>query len=226
MFLIFLTFLLNLYAVTPCHNAFEIVTGVADVATGTPLAREEIHKLLEEDFKKDVVNAGYQILNSNFASGGHATQMLVEKNGKKYLFKRLNKDIHEADKFLKNEYKMARRAYESEPGPKHHFANVEKIKINGEEVLRSEFILGETLYLKMVGHLSEEDKLKIAKQLITAVQHAHDVGVIHRDLKPANIYVDNNNNVYLLDFGIAALKGGFPEIGETAKNLGTLQQAL
>lgn len=40
-------------------------------------------------------------------------------------------------------------------------------------------------------------------QVSQALNHAHRQGIIHRDLKPGNIMLDENNNAYLTDFGIA-----------------------
>lgn len=40
-----------------------------------------------------------------------------------------------------------------------------------------------------------------------ALQYAHDVGIIHRDLKPANIMVDHQENVFVMDFGLAKQVG-------------------
>lgn len=239
MFLILLALLLNLATSSPktdCHKVLEGVATPAIIPSNTPtVPKEKISEILLADFKIAVQKAGYKILNPNYATGGHATQMLVEKNGKRYLFKRFRDEIEEFPKFLENEYQKARRVYDYETSLrllnspqnifKPHFVNVEKIKIDGETVLRSDFILGESLSSYMNGHFSEESKLKIARQLITAVQRAHEAGVIHRDLKPGNIQIDNNDNIYIIDFGIAAFKDGYPDIGEKAKNIGTLQYA-
>lgn len=55
------------------------------------------------------------------------------------------------------------------------------------------------------GPLPFEDVVKFSIQLCEALSHAHAHGVVHRDLKPSNIMIDQQNNVRILDFGIAKL---------------------
>lgn len=50
-----------------------------------------------------------------------------------------------------------------------------------------------------------EDCLIIIEQLASAVDHAHAQDVIHRDIKPVNIMFDEDDNVQLVDFGLAKL---------------------
>ncbi|MBY0492572.1 MAG: serine/threonine protein kinase [Cyanobacteria bacterium] len=45
--------------------------------------------------------------------------------------------------------------------------------------------------------------LDFARQIVSAVSHAHDRGVIHGDLKSSNIMVGPNGHVTILDFGLA-----------------------
>lgn len=52
--------------------------------------------------------------------------------------------------------------------------------------------------------LSHARAIKIAKGVLRALDYIHANGVVHRDLKPENIMVDENDNIKLIDFGIAS----------------------
>lgn len=51
--------------------------------------------------------------------------------------------------------------------------------------------------------LSAERVMRIASDIASALDRAHAQGVIHSDLKPSNIFITNDGEVKLIDFGIA-----------------------
>ena len=53
------------------------------------------------------------------------------------------------------------------------------------------------------GPLDPQRAIKIVDQIASALQAAHDVGLVHRDVKPANILITGDDFAYLIDFGIA-----------------------
>jgi serine/threonine-protein kinase len=54
---------------------------------------------------------------------------------------------------------------------------------------------------------SPERAVKIARRILDALGYIHSHGVVHRDLKPENILIDADDNLKLIDFGIAANAG-------------------
>jgi eukaryotic-like serine/threonine-protein kinase len=57
------------------------------------------------------------------------------------------------------------------------------------------------------GRIPRERALRIATGVLDALDYIHAHGVVHRDLKPENIMVDENDNIKLIDFGIAGDSG-------------------
>ncbi len=55
--------------------------------------------------------------------------------------------------------------------------------------------------------LSMQELLEIFQKIVHALAHAHRQEIIHRDIKPANILVDQQNEPYVMDFGLAKIMG-------------------
>lgn len=65
-----------------------------------------------------------------------------------------------------------------------------------------QFVPGENLAARLErGERVDCDKL--ARELLDALAHIHEVGILHRDIKPANIIVEPGGTAKLIDFGIA-----------------------
>lgn len=57
------------------------------------------------------------------------------------------------------------------------------------------------------GKLPHDRATQLAARICDALDYIHSHGVVHRDLKPENIMVDSNDNIKLIDFGIAGNEG-------------------
>ena len=66
------------------------------------------------------------------------------------------------------------------------------------------YIEGGTLRERLAqGPLSQQEAGEVLAQVASAVQFAHDHGILHRDIKPSNILMKDKQHVYLADFGLA-----------------------
>lgn len=54
------------------------------------------------------------------------------------------------------------------------------------------------------GKIPHARAIRIAKEVLRALDYIHANGVVHRDLKPENIMVDDHDHIKLIDFGIAS----------------------
>ncbi|MBI5870894.1 MAG: serine/threonine protein kinase [Actinobacteria bacterium] len=91
-----------------------------------------------------------------------------------------------------------------------HIMTVFELAEDDDDVyIVSELVRGETLTCRIAdGSLSDRDCLDIALQVLDALDHAHDRGVIHRDIKPDNIMLAGEKplRIKVMDFGIAQLE--------------------
>ena len=68
-----------------------------------------------------------------------------------------------------------------------------------------EYVEGITLkeYIEQQGVIPWRETVHFTTQILRALQHAHDKGIVHRDIKPQNIMLLENGTIKVTDFGIA-----------------------
>ncbi|MEW5901663.1 MAG: protein kinase [Acidobacteriota bacterium] len=74
----------------------------------------------------------------------------------------------------------------------------------GNSYIAMEYVEGRPLD-RMIpsGGLPPDDVLRFGNQIVEALGHAHEQGVVHRDLKTANVVITSTGRVKILDFGLA-----------------------
>ena len=102
---------------------------------------------------------------------------------------------------------MLRREYELSAGCEHphivHLYTLEQDLPFGIGIVM-EYIEGRTLREYLTEGPSASERLRIYKELLSAVGYLHKRGIIHNDLKPENILVTyTDNTLKLIDFGLA-----------------------
>jgi predicted Ser/Thr protein kinase len=90
---------------------------------------------------------------------------------------------------------------------------------DGRHFLVMELVDGETLAERLRrGPMTLRDALKTALQIADALEAAHEKRIIHRDLKPANVKITPDDQVKVLDFGLAKAMETDREASELANS--------
>lgn len=143
----------------------------------------------------------YQIIDENFASGCFGKILLAkDAKDKEVVIKKLPKDCNQED--VLNEINAGRILNHRNVAKFiDHFSNAE-----------SEFLVFERIYGSDLFHtiekrnfipFNERDTRQIFKQILKAIKHSHDNGVVHRDIKLENILMDaGTSKVTVIDFGL------------------------
>lgn len=78
---------------------------------------------------------------------------------------------------------------------------------SGLHFIALEYVAGETLSTKLAASpLAIPELVEFSRRIAEALNHAHSKRIVHRDIKPSNIMITPDNELKVLDFGLAKIK--------------------
>jgi serine/threonine protein kinase/Tol biopolymer transport system component len=120
---------------------------------------------------------------------------------------KLNRDVAIKllpDLFAADGDRLARFTREAQTLAALNHPNIAQIHGFEDRALVMELVSGEDLSTIVArGPMPPAEALQIARQIVDALEAAHEQGIVHRDLKPANVKVREDGTVKVLDFGLA-----------------------
>ncbi|MFO0618373.1 MAG: protein kinase [Polyangiaceae bacterium] len=122
-----------------------------------------------------------------------------------------------------------KRRFEVEASATNRFAHRGAVEIRDFDVsedgcpfLVMEMLDGESLgeRARRTGEIAERDLLRYVDQLLDVLAAAHREGIVHRDIKLDNVFITRDDEVKVLDFGVARILSG-PVLTMAGTRLGT-----
>jgi serine/threonine-protein kinase len=153
-----------------------------------------------------VFDGRYRIMRK-LGSGGMANVYLAEDQelGRRVAIKILNDRHAGDDQFIERFRREAKNAAE------------------GTYYIAMEFLDGRSLKELILtrGPAPIARSIEYTRQILAALAHAHQAGIVHRDIKPHNVVVNGDGRLKVTDFGIA--RSGASQMTEVGSIIGTAQ---
>ena len=151
--------------------------------------------------------AGRYVLVEQIGIGGMAiVYRAIDRNtGHSVAVKVLKPEFNRDAEFVS---RFQREAEAASKMTHHNIVNLLDVGMDGENrYLIMEYVKGQTLkeVIQEKGRLSAPVAVQITIRILSALQHAHQNGIIHRDIKPQNILVHADGHIKVADFGIARM---------------------
>ena len=95
--------------------------------------------------------------------------------------------------------------------------------LNNRHCIVMEYLEGDDLsdMMKKGRRFTDAELRTWWNQIVSALNYTHAQGIVHRDIKPSNIFLDEDGNIKLLDFGIAKMMEN-SSLTQTGSLMGTL----
>ena len=175
------------------------------------------------NYLNKVIGGRYEI-NEIIGVGGMAiVYKAFDRTENRYVAVKILQEQYLEDEELRQRFKNESKAIAVMSHP-----NIVKVfDVNfGEDLLYivMEHIEGINLkeYIHHKNGLDIKETLHIVMQILRALQHAHDKGIIHRDIKPQNILLLPNGTIKVTDFGIARFNRGDVKTQEDTSAIGSV----
>ena len=151
--------------------------------------------------------AGRYVLVEQIGVGGMAiVYRAIDRNtGHSVAVKVLKPEFNRDAEFVS---RFQREAEAASKMTHHNIVNLLDVGMDGENrYLIMEYVKGKTLkeVIQEKGRLTAPVAVQITIRILSALQHAHQNGIIHRDIKPQNILVHADGHITVADFGIARM---------------------
>lgn len=155
-----------------------------------------------------VIAQRYQIIQP-IGEGGMALVFLARdlRTGHQVAVKFLRPEFKQNPDFLA---RFQREAMAASKMSHHNIVNLLDVSSDSDNpYIVIEYVNGKTLkdIIRDRQRLPEDVAAQIAIRILSALQHAHQAGIIHRDIKPQNILVNQQGYIKVSDFGIARMVG-------------------
>jgi len=202
----------DIYLKTACSDNLRMYEEALNLLANESPATFELSQAIrvsqtESIYKEGQVLGHYKLL-KEIGSGGMGTVFLAERTDGEYDLKVAVKILQDG-RSSESLIRKLRNERQILANLKH--SNIVNILDGGSTDQGLPFIVMEyvegiqiTDYIE-ANNLNLDDKLHLFQKLCEVISFAHQKLIIHRDIKPSNILISQNNEIKLLDFGIAQI---------------------